>query len=235
VFSERCHELKDFDKIEKMLEKAETRTKRRSILRNGLQERISELRAPYHQLQIPTFSNQKHQRGTKFTTENDRFIILALNKYGIDNPDSYAQMKRDVMKSKEFQFDWWMKSRSIDELKRRGTHLLSLMERDIVAEYEQLETENKRKQEALMQMAERKKGKEAAMKQEARGKTLVVSIPKLDDRVLISRSLNLHGSQSLICTSTTVSSSANSTPVPKSAAGGSQTKGRRRARRSTKN
>lgn len=65
-----------------------------------------------------------------FSEEEDRYLLCRLNHYGIRTEDVYERIKRDVSEFPVFRFDWFLKSRSPQELQRRCHTLLGMLEKE---------------------------------------------------------------------------------------------------------
>jgi SWI/SNF-related matrix-associated actin-dependent regulator of chromatin subfamily A member 5 len=65
-----------------------------------------------------------------YSEEEDRYILCRLLYYGIGSDDVYEKIKRDVTEFPQFRFDWFFKSRTSQELHRRGQQLLALLTKE---------------------------------------------------------------------------------------------------------
>ena len=77
-------------------------------------------------------------KGKAYTEEEDRFIVCMTNNLGYGNWD---QLKVEIRKSWRFRFDWFLKSRTPQELCRRCDTLIRLIEK----ENEEMELDDKAK------------------------------------------------------------------------------------------
>jgi SWI/SNF-related matrix-associated actin-dependent regulator of chromatin subfamily A member 5 len=69
-------------------------------------------------------------KGKSYTDDEDRFLIVRMHHHGIDRDDCYELIKRDIGEWPLFRFDWFFKSRTPEELRRRGATLLLLIMKD---------------------------------------------------------------------------------------------------------
>ena len=74
--------------------------------------------------------NYPTTKGKVYTEEEDRYLLLRLHHYGLQTDDVYDKIKRDIMESPLFRFDWFFKSRSPQELQRRCNTLLGMIEKE---------------------------------------------------------------------------------------------------------
>jgi SWI/SNF-related matrix-associated actin-dependent regulator of chromatin subfamily A member 5 len=65
-----------------------------------------------------------------YSEEEDRYILCRIAYYGIGSDDLYEKIKRDITDFPQFRFDWFFKSRTSQELHRRGQQLLSLITKE---------------------------------------------------------------------------------------------------------
>lgn len=80
---------------------------------------IKSYKNPYDDLDIPYANANK-----KFTEKEDRFLLCTLQKYGLTS-SSYEKIRCDIRQSPHFRFNWFFRSRTTLELKRRCHNLLS--------------------------------------------------------------------------------------------------------------
>lgn len=79
---------------------------------------MSGYKSPFEELIIPYANANK-----KYTEKEDRFLLCALHKYGL-TASSYDKIRVDVRESPHFRFNWFLRSRTPMELKRRCHNLL---------------------------------------------------------------------------------------------------------------
>lgn len=80
---------------------------------------IKSYKNPYDDLDIPYANANK-----KYTEKEDRFLLCTLQKYGLTS-NSYEKIRCDIRLSPHFRFNWFFRSRTTLELKRRCHNLLS--------------------------------------------------------------------------------------------------------------
>lgn len=88
--------------------------------------------------------NYPTTKGKVYSEEEDRYILFRLHHYGMQAEEVYEKIKRDILEFPVFRFDWFIKSRSPQELQRRCNTLLGMIEKEA-----QQEAELRAQQEAL--------------------------------------------------------------------------------------
>ncbi len=69
-------------------------------------------------------------KGRVYSEEEDRYLLFRLWHYGMRSDDVYEKIKKDITEFPVFRFDWFLKSRSPQELQRRCHTLLGLIEKE---------------------------------------------------------------------------------------------------------
>ncbi|GAA6020666.1 hypothetical protein JCM10207_007817 [Rhodosporidiobolus poonsookiae] len=117
VFWDRLTEIEDHQRIKDRLDAADARRNKESKLEALIKRKVAEVQYPLQQLKI-VYQNQT--KGKSYSEDEDRFLLVELAKYGVGRGDGvYEQIKRDINEWPAFRFDWFMKSRTPDEIKRR--------------------------------------------------------------------------------------------------------------------
>ncbi|OAA79700.1 chromatin remodelling complex ATPase chain ISW1 [Akanthomyces lecanii RCEF 1005] len=130
VFWQRYTEIADYSKHIKVIEDGEERTRRIEQQRKLLRKKMQQYRVPLQQLKINYSVSTTNKK--VYTEEEDRFLLVLLDKYGIDSDGLYEKMRDDIRESPLFRFDWFFLSRTPVELSRRCTTLITT----IVKEFE---------------------------------------------------------------------------------------------------
>ncbi|GKT90535.1 LOW QUALITY PROTEIN: chromatin remodelling complex ATPase chain ISW [Colletotrichum tofieldiae] len=130
VFWQRYTEIADYNKYIKVIEDGEERMRKIEHQRKLLRKKMSQYRVPLQQLKINYSVSTTNKK--VYTEEEDRFLLVLLDKYGIDSPGLYEKMRDEIAESPLFRFDWFFLSRTPVELSRRCTTLLTT----IVKEFE---------------------------------------------------------------------------------------------------
>jgi SWI/SNF-related matrix-associated actin-dependent regulator of chromatin subfamily A member 5 len=131
VFWQRYTEIPDYNKFIKTIEDGEERTRKLEHQRKLLRKKMQQYRVPLQQLKINYSVSTTNKK--VYTEEEDRFLLVLLDRYGIDSEGLYEKMRDDIRESPLFRFDWFFLSRTPVELSRRCTTLLTT----IVKEFEE--------------------------------------------------------------------------------------------------
>ena len=134
VFLKRCDEVADWAKAKAKIEKGEQKIVRRNEIKEILDWKVSTSKTPWQTLQLDYGSN----RGKAYTDEEDRFLVCLMQKVGYGR---WEEIKLEIRKAWQFRFDWFIKSRTPQELNRRGDLLVRLIRNERDSD----ETSNKRK------------------------------------------------------------------------------------------
>ncbi|XP_051152862.1 ISWI chromatin-remodeling complex ATPase CHR11-like [Andrographis paniculata] len=123
VFKERYKELSEYDKIIKSIEKGEARLARRDEIMKTIEKKINRYENPWLELKIPYGQNKVKL----YNEECDRFMICMIHKVGYGN---WNELKYAFRESPIFRFDWFVRSRTPQELAKRCDTLIRLIEKE---------------------------------------------------------------------------------------------------------
>ncbi|XP_054787919.1 ISWI chromatin-remodeling complex ATPase CHR11-like [Prosopis cineraria] len=123
VFKERYRELNDYDRIIKNIERGEARISRKDEIMKAVGKKLDRYKNPWLELKIQYGQN----KGKLYNEECDRFMICMVHKLGYGNWD---ELKAAFRTSPLFRFDWFVKSRTTQELARRCDTLIRLVEKE---------------------------------------------------------------------------------------------------------
>ncbi|PON80294.1 ISWI family [Parasponia andersonii] len=123
VFKDRYKELNDFDRIIKNIERGEARISRKDEIMKAIGKKLDRYKNPWLELKIQYGQN----KGKLYNEECDRFMICMVHKLGYGNWD---ELKAAFRTSPLFRFDWFVKSRTTQELARRCDTLIRLVEKE---------------------------------------------------------------------------------------------------------
>jgi SWI/SNF-related matrix-associated actin-dependent regulator of chromatin subfamily A member 5 len=136
VFWQRYTEIADYPKYIKTIEDGEERTRRIEHHQKLLKKKMGQYRVPLQQLKINYSVSTTNKK--VYSEEEDRFLLVLLDRYGIDSEGLYEKMRDDIRESPLFRFDWFFLSRTPIELSRRCTTLITT----IVKEFEDVPARN---------------------------------------------------------------------------------------------
>lgn len=115
--------IESWSKIVKVIEEGEHKIVRREEMERALQLKIERYEDPWKELDMV----YGHNRSKTFIDEEDRWLVCMTNKLGYGR---WEDIKLEVRKAWQFRFDWWFKSRTPVELKRRVDVLIRLIEKE---------------------------------------------------------------------------------------------------------
>jgi SWI/SNF-related matrix-associated actin-dependent regulator of chromatin subfamily A member 5 len=130
VFWQRYTEIADYTKYIKVIEDGEERTRKIEHQRKLLRKKMSQYRVPLSQLKINYSVSTTNKK--VYTEEEDRFLLVLLDKYKVDSEGIYEKMRDEIRDSPLFRFDWFFLSRTPVELSRRCNTLIAA----VVKEFE---------------------------------------------------------------------------------------------------
>ncbi|KAL2162399.1 hypothetical protein VTH06DRAFT_7312 [Thermothelomyces fergusii] len=134
VFWQRYTEIADYHKYIKIIEDGEERMRKIEHQRKMLRKKMNQYRVPLQQLKINYSVSTTNKK--VYTEEEDRFLLVLLDKYGVDSEGIYERIRDEIRESPLFRFDWFFLSRTPTELARRCNTLLTT----VVKEFEDVNT-----------------------------------------------------------------------------------------------
>ncbi|XP_010524758.1 PREDICTED: ISWI chromatin-remodeling complex ATPase CHR11-like [Tarenaya hassleriana] len=123
AFKERYKELNDYDRIIKNIERGEARISRKDEIMKAIGKKLDRYKNPWLELKVQYGQN----KGKLYNEDCDRFMICMVHKLGYGNWD---ELKAAFRTSPLFRFDWFVKSRTTQELARRCDTLIRLIEKE---------------------------------------------------------------------------------------------------------
>ncbi|KAE8698315.1 SWI/SNF-related matrix-associated actin-dependent regulator of chromatin subfamily A member 5 [Hibiscus syriacus] len=150
IFKERYKELNDYDRIIKNIERGEARITRKDEIMKAIGKKLDRYKNPWLEMKIQYGQN----KGKLYNEECDRFMICMVHKLGYGNWD---ELKAAFRTSPLFRFDWFVKSRTAQELARRCDTLIRLVEKEI-QEYDERERQARKEKKLAKNMTPSKRG-----------------------------------------------------------------------------
>ncbi|KAK9378888.1 SNF2 family N-terminal domain-containing protein [Kockiozyma suomiensis] len=128
VFWDRYTEIEGYDKYIAQIEAGEERTRKLNHQQKLLRQKINRYKAPLQQLQIiyPVNNSKK-----VYTEEEDRFLLVQLDRLGLDRENLYELLRDAIRSSPMFRFDWFFLSRTPLEISRRCSTLITSVVREV--------------------------------------------------------------------------------------------------------
>ncbi|EFX03790.1 snf2 family helicase [Grosmannia clavigera kw1407] len=134
VFWQRYEEISDHHRAIKTIEDGEEKLRKIEHQRKMLRKKMQQYRVPLQQLKINYSVSTTNKK--VYTEEEDRFLLVQLDRLGIDSEGIYDKIRDEIRESPLFRFDWFFLSRTPSELSRRCTTLLTT----IVKEFDDVNT-----------------------------------------------------------------------------------------------
>ena len=134
VFWQRYTEISDYSKYLKVIDDGEERMRKIEHQRKMLRKKMAQYRVPLQQLKINYSVSTTNKK--VYTEEEDRFLLVLLDRFGVDSEGIYDKIRDEIRESPLFRFDWFFLSRTPIEISRRCTTLLTT----IVKEFEDVNT-----------------------------------------------------------------------------------------------
>lgn len=116
----------EYPRIKARIEEGEAKRNKRENMESLLQKKINSVRHPMQELEL----NYPTTKGKVYSEEEDRYLLCRLDHYGMQIDDVYERIKKDISEFPVFRFDWFLKSRSPQELQRRCNTLLGMIEKE---------------------------------------------------------------------------------------------------------
>ncbi|KAG8723887.1 hypothetical protein FRC09_001355 [Ceratobasidium sp. 395] len=126
VFWSRYTELPDAERIMQRFEDADNKREKQNVTENLLRRKVAAYNFPMQELHL----NYNQTKGKIYSEEEDRYLLCRLNHYGLGAEDVYDRIKKDILEFLVFRFDWFIKSRTPQEIGRRCTTLLGMIAKE---------------------------------------------------------------------------------------------------------
>ncbi|KAF2092225.1 hypothetical protein K490DRAFT_31930 [Saccharata proteae CBS 121410] len=128
VFWKKYREIANFEKHIAAIEAGEELIRKIERQRQLLREKLKRYRAPLQQLKLNYSVSTTNKK--VYTEEEDRFLLVMLDKYGVDTEGIYDKIRDEIRESPLFRFDWFFLSRTPVEIGRRCNTLLTTVVRE---------------------------------------------------------------------------------------------------------
>ncbi|KAJ9201463.1 hypothetical protein DTO166G4_5660 [Paecilomyces variotii] len=128
VFWKRYTEIQDYPKYLRVIEQGEEKMRKMNHQRKMLRKKMEMYRVPLQQLKINYTVSTTNKK--VYTEEEDRFLLVMLDRYGVDGEGLYEKIRDEIRESPLFRFDWFFLSRTPVEIGRRCTTLLNTIARE---------------------------------------------------------------------------------------------------------
>ena len=128
AFWKHYKDIADYQKYLNTIQEGQARLDKMLLQKQLLKKKLNQYKNPLHQLKLKYSVSTTNKK--IYTEEEDRFLLVMMDRYGIDEEGLYEKLRDDIRESPLFRFDWWMLSRTPVELGRRCTTLLTTVQRE---------------------------------------------------------------------------------------------------------
>ncbi|KAF2403869.1 hypothetical protein EJ06DRAFT_488799 [Trichodelitschia bisporula] len=128
AFWKKHKEISGWERHINVIEEGEERTRKIEQQRKLLRSKLLQYRVPLQQMKINYSVSTTNKK--VYTEEEDRFLLVMLDKYGIDSEGIYEKIREEIRESPLFRFDWFFLSRTPVEISRRCATLLTTVVRE---------------------------------------------------------------------------------------------------------
>lgn len=128
VFWKRYTEIADYPKHIKTIEQGEEKVRKMNHQRKMLRKKMEMYRVPLQQMKLNYTVATTNKK--VYTEEEDRFLLVMLDRFGVEGEDLYEKIRDEIRESPLFRFDWFILSRTPVEIGRRCTTLLNTVARE---------------------------------------------------------------------------------------------------------
>ena len=129
VFWKRYREIANWEKHVSSIKEGEQRAQRVIEQRDLLRKKMRMYRVPLQQLKLNYTVSTTNKK--VYTEEEDRFLLVMLDRYGLDSEGLYEKIRDEIRESPLFRFDWFFLSRTPQELSRRCATLITTVTREM--------------------------------------------------------------------------------------------------------
>lgn len=132
VFWKRYTDIQDYPKYLRVIEQGEEKMRKMNHQRKLLRKKMEQYRVPLQQLKINYTVSTTNKK--VYTEEEDRFLLVMLDRHGVDGEGLYEKIRDEIRESPLFRFDWFFLSRTPVEIGRRCTTLLNTVAKEFEAD-----------------------------------------------------------------------------------------------------
>ncbi|KAL8756512.1 MAG: hypothetical protein Q9199_002876 [Rusavskia elegans] len=128
VFWQRYRQISDHNKYIATIEAGEEKSRKLNHQRKMLRKKMELYRVPLQQLKLNYSVSTTNKK--VYTEEEDRFLLVMLDRLGVDGEGIHERIRDEIRESPLFRFDWFFLSRTPVEISRRCTTLLTTVARE---------------------------------------------------------------------------------------------------------
>ncbi|KAL8668044.1 MAG: hypothetical protein Q9202_000022 [Teloschistes flavicans] len=129
AFWQRYRDISEFTKYISTIEAGEEKARKIDHQRQMLSKKMAQYRVPLQQLKLNYSVSTTNKK--VYTEEEDRFLLVMLDRLGVDGEGIHERIRDEIRESPLFRFDWFFLSRTPVEISRRCTTLLTTVTREL--------------------------------------------------------------------------------------------------------
>ncbi|KAF2830831.1 hypothetical protein CC86DRAFT_367491 [Ophiobolus disseminans] len=129
IFWKKYKTLDNWQKHIGVIEEGELKVRQSEQKKELLKKKIGMYRMPLQQMTIKYTVSTTNKK--VYTEEEDRFLLVMLNKHGVEGDLIYEQIRDEIRESPLFRFDWFFLSRTPQEIGRRCNTLIQTVVREL--------------------------------------------------------------------------------------------------------
>jgi SWI/SNF-related matrix-associated actin-dependent regulator of chromatin subfamily A member 5 len=129
VFWKKYKTLENWQKHLNVVEAGEAAVRLTEEKKRLLAKKIGMYRMPLQQMVIKYTVSTTNKK--VYTEDEDRFLLVMLNKHGVEGEDIYERIRDEIRESPLFRFDWFFLSRTPQEIGRRCNTLIQTVMREL--------------------------------------------------------------------------------------------------------
>nr|POE54304.1 iswi chromatin-remodeling complex atpase isw2 [Quercus suber] len=129
VFWRRYKEIANWEKHVTAIKEGEQKSQRVREQRDLLKQKMKMYKVPLQQLKLNYTVSTTNKK--VYTEEEDRFLLVMLDKFGLDTEGIYEKIRDEIRESPLFRFDWFFLSRTPQEIGRRCATLITTVTREL--------------------------------------------------------------------------------------------------------
>ncbi|KAF2874386.1 SNF2 family N-terminal domain-containing protein [Massariosphaeria phaeospora] len=129
VFWKKYKTLNKWHKYINVVEEGEARVRQGEERKRLLAKKIGMYRMPLQQMTIKYTVSTTNKK--VYTEDEDRFLLVMLNRYGVEGETVYEKIRDEIRESPMFRFDWFFLSRTPQEIGRRCNTLIQTVVREL--------------------------------------------------------------------------------------------------------
>lgn len=129
TFWKKHRKIENYEKYINTIEEGEERAQKVVTQKKLLKKKLSQFKNPLHHLKLNYSVSTTNKK--VYTEEEDRFLLVMLQKHGIDSENLYETVRDEIRESPLFRFDWFFLSRTPVEISRRCHTLLTTVQREL--------------------------------------------------------------------------------------------------------